>query len=76
MFISIFGAAILFAYVFQWFPTGSWEAWFGFIVSYSVCVVLSILFMLVMLRMENKKLKQQLSDYKEKQHQERGGSDD
>ena len=71
-----FVIAVAFSFGFQWFPTDDQMAWISFLISFGVSMTGSILFMVLKIKLEDRKYGKQLSDYKAMQDKERGGTDD
>jgi len=71
MFLLSIISAIILSILFHWFPTESFEAWMGFIISMTACFAFGLIFMLVILKLENKKYDELLSNYKIKLNQKK-----
>ena len=63
-FVTILAAITVFALVFNWFPLNDPRAWIGFIVSFSVCSVISSVIMRMEENAENKKMQDALNRLK------------
>jgi len=61
---------ILFAVLFRWFPINDSIAWISFLVSFTVCMTISMLLVLLKLKLDNKKYQRQLYEYKINQKKE------
>ncbi len=72
MFLLSFAAGVLFSVLFRWFPIESLEAWIGFLVSISACFIIGILVVIAKTKLEDRKYKMLLSNYKARQNQEKG----
>ena len=63
-FMTLMVAIIIFAVCFGWFPLNDPAAWVGFIVSFSVCSVMSAFIMRLEEKAENKKMQEALNRLK------------
>ena len=63
-FMTLMVAIIIFAVCFGWFPLNDPAAWIGFIVSFSVCSVMSAFIMRLEEKAENKKMQEALNRLK------------
>ena len=63
-FVTILVAITVFAVVFSWFPLNDPRAWIGFLVSFSVCTVVSSVIMRMEENAENKKMQDALNRLK------------
>ena len=70
--VITFAVAVAFSAAFQWFPTGDRLAWISFLISFGASMTVSIFFMLLKTKLEDRRYGRQLSDYKK----ERGKADD
>ena len=61
---SVTAFSILFIIIFDWFPTGQLSAWLGFGVSFTVCLILSLLGSSYQERLKNKKMAEALEKIK------------
>ena len=57
----------VFAAVFGWFPLNNVLSWIGFIVSFSICAVISSVLMRLEENAENKKMQEALKKYKKQE---------
>ena len=65
-----------FIVLFGWFPLDMWEAWIGFAVSTTALMIGGAAVLILKTKLQNRQYGRQLSDYKTKQNQERGGAHD
>ena len=63
-FSSIMAAIVVMVILCGWFPINDIKAWIGFVVSYVVCMVLSVLVSKLRERAENAKMQEALDKYK------------
>ena len=63
-FLTLMVAIIIFAVCFGWFPLNDPASWIGFIVSFSVCSVMSAFIMRLEEKAENKKMQEALNRLK------------
>ena len=56
----------VFALVFGWFPAGVWQAWAAMVAAFLLSFTLSVIPMIVKTKKEDKRLEQQLLEYKSK----------
>ena len=59
-FISAVGVAVFF----EWFPIGIGKSWISFLVSATLCFIISILVLIIRIKIEDKKYGKLLSAYK------------
>lgn len=59
-------AAVLFIYIFEWFPMNHVEAWIGFGISFLVCFTAACRFMLYEAKKESEEYQRLLRQFKEK----------
>ena len=71
-FIGIIIFTVLFAVIFKWFPINDSLAWISFFVSFTFCMVVSMLLVALKLRLDNKKYQRQLSEYKANKNNKEG----
>ena len=62
-FLTVLVVSVIMIIVFQWFPIGDMTAWLGFIVSYALSVLVSVLVTRLRERAENAKMQQALDAY-------------
>ena len=68
LFFSVILVTItVFAAIFGWFPLDNISSWIGFIVSFSVCAVISSILMRLEENAENKKMQEALKKYKKQE---------
>lgn len=63
-FSVVFVAMILFSIAFAWFPINDMKAWLGFLISFVICTIISLVIRKFEECAENKKLEQALSKLK------------
>jgi len=69
MLLLSYGSAIICAVWFRWFPVERRGSWLSFILSVTVCFVLTILLLLAKTKVEDARYAGQLSKYKESKEQ-------
>ncbi|NLL91721.1 MAG: hypothetical protein GX222_04795 [Ruminococcaceae bacterium] len=65
-FITIIVVMIIMIVSFDWFPVNDWQAWVGFLISYTVSMGVSVLVSRLKERAENDKLQVALDKYNKK----------
>lgn len=55
---------VFFVFIFHWFPIDNVFAWIGFIISFSICMGVSVLLMLYKVRKKNEEYQQLFKNYK------------
>ena len=63
-FFVIVTTTILFAVLFKWFPIDNLQAWISFIISFSVCMTLTFVVIIVKIKLDDKRYQKQLAEYK------------
>lgn len=71
MLLLSIAATALFAFVFHWFPTDLWEAWAGFLISFSLTFGTGLFIMVAKTKIEDKRYNKLLTDYKSKKEEEK-----
>lgn len=74
MLCMVFGVIVIvvvFIFIFDWFPVNMWKAWAGFLISFGVCFIASVLLMRLKLKLEDRKLEEGLSQLKKEWQEER-----
>lgn len=69
----VFGVIVIivvFTLIFDWFPVNMWQAWAGFLISFGVCFIASVLLMRLKLKLEDRKLEEGLSRLKKEWQEE------
>ncbi len=66
LFMAVFVVMIIMIIVFNWFPTDDITAWIGFIVSYAVSMLFSVIITKIRERTENAKMQEALDKYNSK----------
>jgi len=66
------GFTILFAVLFHWFPINDSMAWISFLISFTICITVSMLLVMLKLKLDNKKYQRQLSEYKANKNNKEG----
>ena len=64
--MAVFVVMIIMIIVFNWFPTDDITAWIGFIVSYAVSMLFSVIITKIRERTENAKMQEALDKYNSK----------
>lgn len=67
MLLSIILLIVLCAAVFHWFPIGMWQAWAGFIITFTICFSCSMLVTRLKEKTENRKMEEALLRLKEQE---------
>lgn len=65
MLLSIILLIVLCAAAFHWFPIGMWQAWAGFIITFTICFSCSMLVTRLKEKTENRKMEEALLRLKE-----------
>lgn len=68
---SAFGSTTILVSLWGWFPINSWLAWIGFILSYSISMLLSILVFGALFKSKEKEYERLLTKYQKKQEVKR-----
>lgn len=74
MLCMVFGVIVIvvvFIFIFDWFPVNMWQAWAGFLISFGICFIVSVLLMRLKLKLEDRKLEEGLSRLKKEWQEER-----
>lgn len=71
MLVSSALITIVFIVIFRWFPIDHPAAWLGFFISFTLCVILSTLFMIYKTKKEDEEVQKLFHSYKQHQKGER-----
>ncbi len=64
MALSVIPIIAVFSGVFSWFPLNNISAWFGFLISFGICLVLSLAVVTLKAKLENKKIEKGFKRYR------------
>ena len=70
MLTSIVVLVVICAVMFDWFPVTMWQSWAGFLITFALCFVGSLLLMTLKERTENRKMEEALQRLKEQEGKE------
>ena len=62
-FLSVMVAMVIMIVVFKWFPVGDTFAWIGFVISYALSMIISMLLTRLKEKAENSKMQEALDNY-------------
>lgn len=65
MYVAIILVILVMNQIFGWFPAHMWQAWLGFIISFSACSVVATLIVFVKDKLENDKMQDALEKLKQ-----------
>lgn len=66
LFLSVFVGMIILIIVFNWFPISDVKAWAGFVISYTISMIVSVMITKYREHDENSKMQDALNNYKKK----------